>query len=76
MNPVGTIGAFRADTGKPIWSLDLDAKYEVRHGTWALAENILVDDDRILCLPGGRNGSAVAIKQRQRRNNLGKRRDG
>lgn len=61
MNPTGTLGAFRADSGEPVWSVDLKAKFGIRHGTWALAENVLVDGDKVLCLPGGQEGSAAAL---------------
>jgi outer membrane protein assembly factor BamB len=64
MTPTATVGAFDAATGKPLWSVDLLAKYDAQWATWALAENLVLDGDRLFCLPGGTKGAAVALDKR------------
>jgi len=64
MNPTGRIIACQAKTGRPIWSVDLKERFDARWGTWALAENLIVDGDRVLCLPGGTKATAAALDKR------------
>lgn len=61
MNPHGRLGAFDAATGKEIWAVDLKKQFDARFGVWALAENVVVDGDRVLCMPGGPQGRVVAL---------------
>ena len=61
MNPTGMLSAFRANSGKSIWSVDLSERFNVRYGIWALSENVVVADDLVLCMPGGSKGRVVAL---------------
>ena len=61
MNPAGRVAAFRAKDGKEIWAVDLKKRFQARFGVWALAENLIVDGDKVLCLPGGKNALAAAL---------------
>jgi outer membrane protein assembly factor BamB len=61
MNPHGRLGAFEAKTGKQVWAVDLKEQFDARFGVWALAENVVVDGDRVLCMPGGPKGRVVAL---------------
>ena len=61
LNPTGRLAAYRARSGEQIWSVDLRAEFGARYGTWALAENVAVDGDRVLCVPGGSRGLVVAL---------------
>lgn len=61
MNPTGRLAAYDAGTGKPRWAVDLRSEFGARYGTWAMSENVLVDGDKVLCLPGGTEGFAVAL---------------
>lgn len=64
MNPTGRLSAYQAKSGKPIWSVDLQAEFGTRYGTWAMAENLVVDGDKVFCLPGGSRGAVVALDKR------------
>ena len=64
MNPTGMLSAFRADSGKSIWSVDLRGRFDAQYGIWALSENVVVDGDRVLCMPGGSKGRVVALDKR------------
>jgi len=64
MNPLGRIAAFEARSGRELWAVDLKARFDARYGIWALAENVIVDGDRVLCMPGGPKGRVVALDKR------------
>ena len=61
MNPDGRLAAFVAKTGKPLWAVDLTARFQAKWGIWAAAENVVVDGDKVLCMPGGPKGRVVAL---------------
>jgi outer membrane protein assembly factor BamB len=64
LNPTGLLAAIQADTGKLIWSLDLKIEFGARYGTWAMAENVVVEGDRVYCVPGGGKGLVAALDKR------------
>lgn len=64
MNPVGRLAAFAAASGKQLWSVDLQAAFDAEYGIWALSENVIVDGDKVLCMPGGPKGRVVALDRR------------
>ena len=64
MNPSGRLAAYEARSGKPLWAVDLKSKFDAKYGIWALAENVIVDGDKVLCMPGGPRGRIVALDKR------------
>jgi len=64
MNACGRLAAFEAKTGKPLWAVDLKAQFDAQFGVWGLAENVIVDGDKVLCMPGGPKGRVVALDKR------------
>jgi outer membrane protein assembly factor BamB len=64
MNPLGRIAAYEARSGKELWAVDLKARFDARYGIWALAENVIVDGNKVLCMPGGPKGRIVALDKR------------
>jgi len=64
MNPTGRVAAYRAKDGKEIWTVDLKKRFEARFGIWSLAENLIVDGDKVLCLPGGAKALAAALDRK------------
>ena len=64
MNPKGRLAAYEAKSGKPIWAVDLKDRFDARWGIWSLAENVIVDGDNVLCMPGGPKGRVVALDKR------------
>jgi outer membrane protein assembly factor BamB len=61
MNPSGRLAAMEARSGKAIWAVDLQERFEAKYGVWALAENVIVEGDKVLCMPGGPKGRVVAL---------------
>jgi outer membrane protein assembly factor BamB len=69
MNPTGRLAAFEARSGKELWAVDLRTEFDARYGIWALAENVIVDGDKVLCMPGGPKGRVVALDKRTGKTN-------
>lgn len=61
MNPNGRLAALKAKTGEVLWSVDLQQKFGAKPGRWALAENVIVSGQAVLCIPGGPRGRVVAL---------------
>lgn len=64
MNPLGRLAAYKADSGKPLWAVDLKERFNARYGIWAFAEHVIVDGDKVLCMPGGSKGRVVALNKK------------
>ena len=61
LNPTGRLAAYEAKSGKEVWAVDLKKEYDAQFGTWALAENVLIDGKTLFCAPGGTKGRIVAL---------------
>ena len=63
LSPLGQLTCFEAATGKPLWTVNILERFRSRNITWALAESVLVDGDRLICSPGGPVASVVALNK-------------
>ena len=61
VNPQGRLTAFDAATGRARWAVDLVERFESRWGVWGLSENLIVEDGKVFCMPGGMKGRVVAL---------------
>ena len=61
MNPTGRLGAYRARTGKEVWSVELGKAFGAKPARWAMSENVIIDGNALLCAPGGEKGRIVAL---------------
>lgn len=61
MNPHGRLAALATADGKELWAVELGERFGARPSTWALAENVIVDGNAVLCAPGGPKGRVVAL---------------
>ncbi len=64
LNPNGRVAAFEARTGREIWNVDLVERFAARGGVWGMTENLIVEDGKVYCMPGGAKGRVVALDQR------------
>lgn len=64
MSPKGRLAAYEARSGNEVWAVDLQAEFAARFGVWALSENVVVDGNKVLCMPGGSKGRVVALDKR------------
>ncbi len=63
-SPHGDVVCLDAETGKKIWGANILQKFHSENITWALAESLLVDGDRVICRPGGPEVCFVALNKR------------
>jgi outer membrane protein assembly factor BamB len=64
MSAAGRLAAYGARAGDELWAVDLKSRFDAKNGIWAFAENVIVDGDKILCMPGGPKGRVVALNRR------------
>lgn len=60
----GDLVALEAKTGKELWRKQLRRDFGGRHGEWAYAESPLIDGDAVICSPGGKEATMVALNRK------------
>ena len=60
-SPLGQVLCLDAKTGTEIWSVNILKEFDAANIKYALAESVLVDGDRVICCPGGKAASVVAL---------------
>ncbi len=60
-NPLGEVYCLRAATGERIWNVPVLERFDAPIITWALAESSLIDGNRVISTPGGRQTAVVAL---------------
>lgn len=60
-SPLGELICLQAATGKPLWQRNILKDFEGKLPTWALAESVLIDGNRLICCPGGKKAAVVAL---------------
>ncbi len=59
----GNLVCFEAKTGKKIWEVDVFKKYHGQKIFWGISESVLIYNDKVICTPGGKRGSVVALNK-------------
>ncbi len=57
----GDLTCCNADTGDMIWHRNILSDYQGSNITWGISESVLVDGGTVICTPGGRKGTVVAL---------------
>lgn len=60
---IGNLICLKADTGEKVWSVNILEKFDGRNIIWGLAESPLVIGDKVICTPGGKDVSMVALNR-------------
>jgi outer membrane protein assembly factor BamB len=60
----GAVYCCNARTGKKIWSRDVAKEYLGINTRWGWAESLLIVDDKVICTPGGKKATMVALLKR------------
>jgi outer membrane protein assembly factor BamB len=60
----GDLACLEAATGKERWRKNLRTDFAGRPGNWAYAESPLVDGDTLVCTPGGKEATLVALDKK------------
>jgi outer membrane protein assembly factor BamB len=64
MSAHGRVACLDAASGKEFWSFDVLERFEGRNITWAIAENLLIDGDRVIVTPGGKKAVVAALDRK------------
>jgi len=64
LNAHGRMACFDAADGRELWAVDVLEQFQGRNITWALSENLLVDEDRVFVTPGGQRALMAALDKR------------
>lgn len=59
----GRIACINKTDGTEIWALNADEKYEGEYHIWGNSETPLIIDDKVICSPGGKSTSIVALNK-------------
>lgn len=60
----GDLVCLKASTGEVRWRRDLRTDFAGRPGEWAYAESPLVDGNKLVCTPGGKEATIVALNKK------------
>jgi len=60
----GDVVCVDADTGKVHWQKNLQSDLGGKNPDWKYSESPLIDGDKLLCTPGGRNAVMVALNKK------------
>lgn len=64
LNAKGRLAAFRAATGEAVWTVDFVQRFGAIPGGWGFTENVIIDGDKLLCMPGGQTGRVAALDKK------------
>jgi outer membrane protein assembly factor BamB len=59
----GKLVCLNSTDGKILWSVDVMTDYDGRNITWGVTENLLIDEDKIFCTPGGIEANVIALNR-------------
>lgn len=59
----GRVVCLDRESGKEIWAMDVDEKFNVEYHNWGNSETPLIVDDKLICSPGGSETSVVALNK-------------
>jgi outer membrane protein assembly factor BamB len=60
----GNLACLETATGKPRWQKSLRTDFGGQPGMWAYAESPLVDGEVVVCTPGGKEATLVALNKK------------
>jgi outer membrane protein assembly factor BamB len=60
----GDLACIETATGKPRWHKNLSTDFAGQPGNWAYAESPLIDGDVLVCTPGGKEATLVALNKK------------
>jgi outer membrane protein assembly factor BamB len=59
----GDLACLEREKGKVVWSKNLAKVLGGAPGMWAYSESVLIDGDKLICTPGGKTATLVALKK-------------
>lgn len=68
LGATGDLVCLGAAKGEVVWHQNILAEYGGTNIVWGISESVLVDGNQIICCPGGKQGTMVAIDKMTGRN--------
>jgi len=59
----GDLVAANAETGQIGWRLNILNEFNARNIGWGISESVLIDGEKLICTPGGRGATMVALNK-------------
>ncbi len=63
-NADGDLVCLKAETGRRIWHVNILEKFDGRNIRWGLSESVLIDGDKVIAMPGGKEIGLVALNKK------------
>jgi len=60
----GLLSCYEAKSGGRWWRVNVAEQFKATPPTWGFAEGLLVDGDNIICTPGGKDATLVALMKK------------
>jgi len=60
----GDLFCVKIGDGSEVWHKSLRADFEGKPGAWAYSESPLIDGDKLICTPGGKEATIVALNKK------------
>ena len=60
----GDLACLEKESGKKVWSKNLKKAFAGTPGMWAYSESVLIDGDKLVCTPGGKEATLVALNKK------------
>lgn len=57
----GKVVCVDANTTKIKWSVNTIERFQAKPGQWGIAESLLIDGNNVICTPGGKDATIVAL---------------
>lgn len=57
----GDLICVRAEQGEVVWKMNILETFQGNNIVWGISESVLIDGDKLICTPGGRQGTMVAL---------------
>ena len=64
IDPKGTVACLDAATGKEVWKKHLVDDFKGQMGGWGFSESPLIDGDKLILAPGGKEAGIVALDKK------------
>ena len=65
LTPFGQLVACQTADGKELFRVDLKAQFEGKKGdSWGYSESVTIDENRLVCTPGGEKATLVALDKK------------
>jgi len=61
MSGFGVVTCFNPTSGDTLWQVDTLGRFGGKNITWSIAESLLIDRGNVICTPGGKDASVVAL---------------